>query len=105
MRWVKPIDTELLADLARSHDAFVTLEEHVIMGGAGSAVLEAMAEASIVKSVLQLGLPDRFIDHGEQGQLLRLAGLDGAGIEASVRQRFGDLMSGTMPRLVANRSA
>ena len=103
MRWVKPIDGELLAELARSHDAFVTLEEHVVMGGAGSAVLEALAQAGIVKSVLQLGLPDRFIDHGEQSQLLRMLGLDAAGIEASVRQRFGDLMSGSMPRLVANR--
>ena len=103
MRWVKPIDGELLAELARTHDAFVTLEEHVVMGGAGSAVLEALAQAGIVKSVLQLGLPDRFIDHGEQSQLLRMLGLDAAGIEASVRQRFGDLMSGSMPRLVANR--
>ena len=103
MRWVKPIDGELLAELARTHDAFVTLEEHAVMGGAGSAVLEALAQAGIVKSVLQLGLPDRFIDHGEQSQLLRMLGLDAAGIEASVRQRFGDLMSGSMPRLVANR--
>ena len=103
MRWVKPIDGELLAELARTHDAFVTLEEHAVMGGAGSAVLEALAQAGIVKSVLQLGLPDRFIDHGKQSQLLRMLGLDAAGIEASVRQRFGDLMSGSMPRLVANR--
>ena len=103
MRWVKPIDGELLAELARTHDAFVTLEEHAVMGGAGSAVLEALAQAGIVKSVLQLGLPDRFIDHGEQSQLLRMLGLDAAGIEASVRQRFGELMSGSMPRLVANR--
>ena len=105
MRFVKPIDIELLKELARTHDAFVTIEEHVIMGGAGSAVAEALAGSSIVKPILQLGLPDRFIDHGEQAQLLRREGLDGPGIEKSVRERFGDVLSGGGPRLVSSRTA
>ena len=104
MRWVKPLDTALLVELARTHDAFVTLEEHVIQGGAGSAVAEAMAAEAIVRPLLQLGLPDRFIDHGEQAQLLRLAGLDAAGIEASIRARFGELLAAGGPRLVATRA-
>jgi len=89
MRFVKPVDADLLAELAATHEAFVTVEEHVVMGGAGSAVAEAMAARRLVLPLLQLGLPDRFIDHGEQAQLLRLEGLDGAGIERSVRERFG----------------
>ena len=90
MRFVKPVDADLLAELAATHEAFVTVEEHVVMGGAGSAVAEAMAARRLVLPLLQLGLPDRFIDHGEQAQLLRLEGLDGAGIERSVRERFGE---------------
>jgi deoxyxylulose-5-phosphate synthase len=66
----------------------LTLEEGAIMGGAGSAVTEALAAAGVVCPVLQLGLPDRFIDHGEQGALLASVGLDAAGIESSVRARF-----------------
>jgi len=89
MRFVKPVDADMLAELARTHEAFVTVEEHVVMGGAGSAVAEAMAARRIVLPLLQLGLPDRFIDHGDQAQLLRLEGLDGAGIERSIRDRFG----------------
>ena len=85
-----------------SHDAFVTVEEHVVMGGAGSAVAEALAADGIARPVLQLGLPDRFIDHGEQAQLLRHEGLDAAGIESSIRARFeGLLAGGAGPRLVA----
>jgi 1-deoxy-D-xylulose-5-phosphate synthase len=104
MRWVKPIDRERLAELARSHDAFVTVEEHAVMGGAGSAVAETLAAEGIVRPLLQLGLPDRYVDHGEQAQLLRELGLDAAGIEASIRARFGDLLAGGGPRLVAARS-
>ncbi len=104
MRFVKPIDAALVAELARTHDAVVTIEEHVVMGGAGSAVAEAMAASGIVRPLLQLGLPDRFIDHGEQGHLLRLEGLDAAGIERSVRERYGELLAGTVPRLVSSRA-
>ncbi|MDO4231828.1 MAG: 1-deoxy-D-xylulose-5-phosphate synthase [Lautropia sp.] len=92
MRFVKPVDRALIEELARTHDAFVTVEEHVVMGGAGSACTEAMSEAGITKPVLLLGLPDRYIDHGDHGRLLGLEGLDAAGIEASIRKRFGDLL-------------
>jgi len=104
MRFVKPVDIELLDELARSHDAFVTVEEHVIGGGAGSAVSEALAGAGIVRPILHLGLPDRFVDHGDQRSLLVELGLDAAGIEASIRARFGELCSGgASPRLVSAR--
>ena len=88
MRFVKPIDADLIRELAATHDAFVTVEEHVVMGGAGSACLEVLAEAGIEKPVLQLGLPDRYIEHGEHALLLRLEGLDGPGIEKRIRERF-----------------
>ncbi|RPH67686.1 MAG: 1-deoxy-D-xylulose-5-phosphate synthase, partial [Burkholderiales bacterium] len=105
MRFVKPLDTDLLCELARTNDAFVTVEEHVVMGGAGSAVGEALAQAGIVRPLLQLGLPDRIVDHGEQAQLLGLEGLDAAGIERSVRERFADLLAGDGgPRLVVSRA-
>ncbi len=89
MRFVKPIDSALIASLARTHKAFVTIEEHVIMGGAGSACLEAMAQLGLTHEVLQLGLPDRFIDHGDHQQLLAIEGLDAKGIIKSVRDRLG----------------
>jgi len=66
----------------------VTLEEGAVMGGAGSAVAEALNAAGLVRPVLQLGLPDVFIEHGDPVQLLALQGLDAAGIEASIRRRF-----------------
>jgi len=88
MRFVKPLDTELLDELARSHDAIVTVEEAALMGGAGSAVLEHFSERGVAVPVLQLGLPDRIIDHGEQGALLRSVGLDAQGIERSIAARF-----------------
>jgi 1-deoxy-D-xylulose-5-phosphate synthase len=73
-----------------THDAIVTLEEGATMGGAGSAVLEALQAANVQKPVLQLGLPDRFIEHGDPAKLLASGiGLDAAGIEASIAQRFG----------------
>ena len=85
MRWVKPLDVALLAQVARSHTALVTLEEGAVMGGAGSAVLEALQAAGLVLPVLQLGLPDQFIEHGDPVKLLALNGLDAASIEASIR--------------------
>jgi len=95
MRFVKPLDVALVTDLARRHDAIVTVEEGAIMGGAGSAVLEALAEARIEIPVLNLGLPDVFSEHGDPARLLALYGLDAAGIEQSVQRRFG-----TTPALV-----
>jgi len=92
MRFVKPIDRELVLDLAARHDALVTLEEAAIMGGAGSAVAETLNQAGIAKPLLQLGLPDLFIDHGDQAALLAGLGLDAVGIEASIRARFADLL-------------
>ena len=104
MRWVKPLDVAMIAELARTHDAFVTVEEHAIAGGAGSACLEAIAALGIAKPLLQLGLGDRFIDHGDPGLLLKLEGLDAAGIERSIRERFGELLASEgSPRLVASR--
>jgi 1-deoxy-D-xylulose-5-phosphate synthase len=98
MRFVKPLDTALVAQLAASHDLIVTIEEGSVMGGAGSAVAEALAAAGFVKPLLQLGLPDQFIDHGDAQQLLASCGLDAAGIAASVNQRLNK----TESRLVAN---
>ena len=98
MRFIKPLDAALVAELASSHDLLVTIEEGCVMGGAGSAVAEALAAAGIVKPLLQLGLPDQFIDHGDAQQLLAQCGLDGEGIAASVTQRLGK----TEPRLVVN---
>ncbi len=88
MRFVKPLDAALVLELAATHAGLVTLEEGAIMGGAGSAVAEALAAAAVVCPLLQLGLPDRFIDHGEQGALLASVGLDAVGIEGSIRARF-----------------
>ncbi len=92
MRWAKPLDTELLLQVAQEHDALVTLEEGAIMGGAGSAVAEALAEADLVKPVLHLGLPDAFIEHGDPARLLALHGLDAVGIECAIRTRFAALL-------------
>jgi 1-deoxy-D-xylulose-5-phosphate synthase len=91
MRFVKPLDDALVAQLARTHALLVTLEENVVMGGAGSAVAESLAAQGIVVPLLHLGLPDRFIDHGDQNQLLASVGLDGDGVLASVRARLATL--------------
>ena len=98
MRFVKPLDAALVAQMAASHELIVTIEEGAVMGGAGSAVAEALSAAGFVKPLLQLGLPDRFIDHGDAQQLLAQCGLDAAGIVDSVRQRLGSKEQ----RLVAN---
>jgi 1-deoxy-D-xylulose-5-phosphate synthase len=100
MRFVKPLDVELVKQLARDHDYLVTVEEGCTMGGAGSAVAEALTEAGIVKPLLILGLPDRFIDHGDPAALLASVGLDAHGIAASIRERFGV----GEPRLVVNNT-
>ncbi len=92
MRWAKPLDVELLLRVAAEHEALVTLEEGAVMGGAGSAVLEALSAAGLAKPVLQLGLRDEFIEHGDPVKLLALQGLDAPGIEAAIRQRFAALL-------------
>ena len=88
MRFVKPIDRALILELAARHEALVTVEEAAIMGGAGSAVTEVLHQEGVGVPVLQLGLPDQFIDHGDQAALLAGVGLDAAGIERSIRTRF-----------------
>ncbi len=92
MRWAKPLDQALLEEVARSHDALVTIEDGCIMGGAGSAVLEYLQAHGITCPVLQLGFPDVFIEHGDPVKLLQLQGLDAPGIAASVQRRFPDLL-------------
>jgi 1-deoxy-D-xylulose-5-phosphate synthase len=99
MRWAKPLDTELLLQIAATHDALVTVEEGAVMGGAGSAVMEALNAAGVVKPVLQLGLQDTYAPHGDPARLLSLQGLDAAGIEASIQARFGALVERPAPSL------
>ena len=99
MRWVKPLDVDLLLKVARDHEALVTLEEGAVMGGAGSAVGETLQAAGLLKPLLQLGLPDAFIAHGDPEKLLSLQGLDAAGILASISQRYPDLVDSNRPAL------
>jgi 1-deoxy-D-xylulose-5-phosphate synthase len=89
MRFAKPLDADLVAELARTHEALVTLEEGCLPGGAGSAVMELLQSAGLTTPVLALGLPDAFIEHGDPGKLLSLNGLDADGIAHSIAQRFG----------------
>jgi 1-deoxy-D-xylulose-5-phosphate synthase len=93
MRWAKPLDVDMLKQVADSHEALVTVEEGCLMGGAGAAVLEALQAMDIQRSVLNLGLRDEFIEHGDPAKLLSLQGLDAAGIEASIRARFAALFA------------
>ncbi|MFT5889156.1 MAG: 1-deoxy-D-xylulose-5-phosphate synthase [Zhongshania sp.] len=97
MRFVKPLDTELINALADDHQLLVTIEENTIAGGAGSAVTEYLNQQGRWMPVLQLGLPDLFIDHGKHAQLLKDIGLDTEGILASIRQRMA-----VMPQLQAD---
>ncbi len=90
MRFVKPLDDALVAHVARTHALVVTLEDNVVMGGAGSAVSESIAAQGLAVPLLHLGLPDRFVDHGDQHQLLAHVGLDRDGVLASIRARLPD---------------
>ncbi|MEJ7668098.1 MAG: 1-deoxy-D-xylulose-5-phosphate synthase [Casimicrobiaceae bacterium] len=101
MRFVKPLDIELVLKLADEHAAFVTVEEHVVAGGAGSAVAEALATAGMTIPLLQLGLPDRFPDHGEPASILRDCGLDAAGIITAIQRRFGQHKLDRVPKPAA----
>jgi 1-deoxy-D-xylulose-5-phosphate synthase len=89
MRFAKPLDAELVAELARTHEALVTVEEGCLPGGAGSAVMEALHAANLHNPVLSLGLPDEFIEHGDPAKLLSMNGLDADGIARTIAQRFG----------------
>jgi 1-deoxy-D-xylulose-5-phosphate synthase len=87
MRFVKPLDVEVVKEMARTHELLVTVEEHQVMGGAGSAVCEVLGGET---KVLLLGLPDRFIDHGDPGRLLASVGLDASGILKSITAVMSD---------------
>jgi len=103
MRFVKPLDVDLIRQLAESHDVLVSVEEGTRMGGAGSAIAEALSELGITKPLLILGLPDVFVDHGDATQLLALSGLDSAGIEKSIQNLLDQTSTiATEPRLVVN---
>ena len=97
MRWAKPLDEALVLRLAREHEALVTVEEGAVAGGAGSAVVETLSANGIACPVLQLGLPDRFIEHGDPARLLAGVGLDAAGIEAAIRRRWPGQGSAAVP--------
>jgi 1-deoxy-D-xylulose-5-phosphate synthase len=107
MRWAKPLDEALLRQHASTHALVVTIEEGCVMGGAGSAVAEALSQLSLPLPTLHLGLPDRFIDHGDPAKLLAQCGLDAAGIERSIRERLSALHTDTettsVPTSPANR--
>jgi 1-deoxy-D-xylulose-5-phosphate synthase len=90
MRFIKPLDLELVVRLAREHAQLVTVEEGCVMGGAGAAVAEALAAAGVVKPLLMLGLPDTFVQHGDPATLLASLGLDADGIAGAIRRRFPD---------------
>ncbi|MEY3486356.1 MAG: hypothetical protein RL075_361 [Pseudomonadota bacterium] len=92
MRWAKPLDEALLLEVAAAHEALVTVEEGCLMGGAGSAVSESLLRAGVNKPLLQLGLADEFTEHGDPAVLLAMQGLDAAGIETSIKQRFAALL-------------
>ncbi|KPK52034.1 MAG: 1-deoxy-D-xylulose-5-phosphate synthase [Gammaproteobacteria bacterium SG8_31] len=90
MRFVKPLDEELLLRLANSHRAFVTLEDNAVTGGAGSGVNECLASHGVALPILNLGIPDRFIEHGSRNECLAAAGLDAESVEAAVRAWLGE---------------
>ncbi|WP_272016532.1 1-deoxy-D-xylulose-5-phosphate synthase [Pseudomonas aeruginosa] len=88
MRFVKPLDETLVGELAGSHELLVTIEENAVMGGAGSAVGEFLASEGLEVPLLQLGLPDYYVEHAKPSEMLAECGLDAAGIEKAVRQRL-----------------
>jgi 1-deoxy-D-xylulose-5-phosphate synthase len=92
MRFVKPLDRDLVLELARSHEGLVTLEDNAVQGGAGSAVAELLAAEGVAHPILHLGLPDVFLEHASREQVLAEAGLDADGIRASIRARWPGLV-------------
>jgi 1-deoxy-D-xylulose-5-phosphate synthase len=93
MRFVKPLDETLILELAKEHQAFVTLEDNAIAGGAGSAVAECLAAHGVTLPILHLGLPDAYLEHGTREEVLSEAGLDLPGIRQAIRARFPQLVS------------
>ena len=105
MRFVKPLDEDLILDLAQGHDLLVTLEENAIAGGAGSAVSELLSERGVLVRCIHLGLPDRNVEHAEQPAQLAMCGLDAAGITARVYAELERLGLAPSPRLGAIAAA
>jgi len=101
MRFVKPLDDALVLRLASTHELVVTVEENVLEGGAGSAVLESLAARGVEVPVLQLGLPDHFVDHGDPALLLADCGLDAAGIARAIRERLSQGNASQRPGMAA----
>jgi 1-deoxy-D-xylulose-5-phosphate synthase len=93
MRFVKPLDRALILELAKTHEGFVTMEDNVVAGGAGSGVAELLADAGVTVPILHLGLPDEFQHHASREQLLAEAGLDADGIRAAVVKRWPELIA------------
>ena len=89
MRFIKPLDVDLIVELAGNHSLLVSIEENAVIGGAGSEIERVLADRSVQVQFLRLGLPDRFIDHGDQGQLLAELGLDKVGIVRAIQQKLG----------------
>jgi 1-deoxy-D-xylulose-5-phosphate synthase len=96
MRFVKPLDEAMILELAKTHDAFVTLEDNAIAGGAGSGVAECLAAHGIVKPILHLGLPDAYLEHGSREEVLTMAGLDLPSIRHAIRARFPQLTAASV---------
>ncbi len=88
MRFVKPLDEALVIELARTHDVLATVEDNAVAGGAGSAVAELLASRNIQTPLLQLGLPDAFLEHASREQLLAEAGIDAAGMRSAILKRW-----------------
>jgi 1-deoxy-D-xylulose-5-phosphate synthase len=99
MRFVKPLDVALVESVADRHSAIITVEENAVMGGAGSAVAEALAAAGIQVPMLQLGIPDKFIEHGSRDTCLCAAGLDLAGLTASIERWWSAQGQGQGPMI------
>ncbi len=103
MRFVKPLDANLILELARTHRAFVTVEDNAIAGGAGSGVAELLAANNVELPILHLGLHDEFLEHASREELLAQSGLDAAGIKAAILKRFGEIVAAG-PRPLAGSS-
>ena len=91
MRFVKPLDEQLIRELAQEHSLLVTVEEHAIMGGAGSAINEFIFAKNLGVSVLNLGIPDAFIEHATHSEMLKTCGLDVQGIKEAITRRINEL--------------
>ncbi len=102
MRFIKPLDRQLVLAMANSHDGLVTIEDNVVAGGAGSAVAELLNAEEVLRPILHLGLPDSFQHHASREDLLAEAGIDAAGIRAAVLKRWPKLANGTPPLSAAS---